>query len=31
MIFDPYTVGTIVTWVPVAMPPAIEFDAFDVI
>ena len=30
MIFDPFRVGTILTSVPVAMPPAIEFDAFGV-
>jgi hypothetical protein len=30
MIFDPFRVGNILTPVPVAMPPAIDFDAFGV-
>ena len=30
MIFDPFRVRTILTSVPVAMPPAIDFDAFGV-
>ncbi len=30
MIFDPCRVGTLILWIPVALPPAIKFDAFGV-
>jgi len=30
VIYDPYRVGTILSYVPVALPPATDFDAFGV-
>jgi hypothetical protein len=30
MVFDPFRIGTVNTSVPVATPPAIDFDAFSV-